>query len=272
MHESLVDRSDEIIDTRTTERNSSFGQEKISKSIQKSTRCELLKYHDQQAELVLLEFADLNRIDGIHHSPVIRDEPPPLINPETFPDLLRQMYECSDDNVQLERQTITTIPLFDKRELLVALRRKANRRGAVKSSIVVEMIKKLGGAKLHIKVSELYNNNITQGNTDDDWHVAVFNMLPKSGELGNPVNWRPIAVLVILQRTFPRMIYHRLQAILDRHQSDDQFGFRPTCRNDDAFIVLENLIDKRVESNTPLWIAIIACEKHSIECNTDRFL
>ena len=86
-------------------------------------------------------------------------------------------------------------------------------------------------------------------------------MLPKSGDLGNAGNWRPIAILPILYKIFSRMIYHRLQPTLDRHQSHDQFGFRPACRIDDAVVVLENVIGKSIEFNTPLWIACIDLRK-----------
>ena len=113
----------------------------------------------------------------------------------------------------------------------------------------------------HFKLLELFNNIILQGRIDDDWHVTIFNMIPKSGDLQNPANWRPIAILPILYKIFPRMIYHRLHPILDRHQSNDQFGFRPACRIDDAFIVLENMIGKSIEFNTPLWMASIDLRK-----------
>ena len=149
--------------------------------IQKNTRRELRKYQDQQTDQVLQEFADLNRIDGIHRTPVVRSEPPPQINPESFTDLLRQIYACLDDNIHFVPEAIKNIPTFDRTELLVALRRMANRRGADKSGIVVEMIKH-GGHELHFKMLELYNNIITQGKTDSGWHETIFNMLPKSGD------------------------------------------------------------------------------------------
>ena len=140
----MTDRIQSLIQQR---RNSTsvLDRKKLSKLIQKTTRCELRKYHDQQIDLVLQEFADLNRIDGIHRTPVIRDEPPPIINPESFLDLLRHIYECPDTNIQLDRQAIKTIPIFDRAELLAAFRRMSNRRGADKSGIVVEMIKHGGG-------------------------------------------------------------------------------------------------------------------------------
>ena len=71
-------------------------------------------------------------------------------------------------------------------------------------------------------------------------------MLPKSGNLKEASNWRPIAILPVLYKLFSSLLYQRLQPILEENQSHDQFGFRKMRRIEDAFVILENMVGKNV--------------------------
>ena len=86
-------------------------------------------------------------------------------------------------------------------------------------------------------------------------------MLPKSGDLKDPSNWRPIAILPILYKIFSRLLYHRLKVFLDPEQSDDQYGFQKDKRIEDVFCVLENVIGKSIEFQIPLWMVSIDMRK-----------
>ena len=72
-----------------------------------------------------------------------------------------------------------------------------NRRGADKFNIVAEMVKH-AGKTFHETLLGMYNDIISSGVVPHDWHVTVFTMLPKSGDLKNASNWRPIAILPVL--------------------------------------------------------------------------
>ena len=128
------------------------------------------------------------------------------------------------------------------------------------SHIIVEMIKNAGVSFLQILV-DMYNSVLSTGNTPRNWHITIFRMLPKSGDLSNANNWRPIAVLPILYKIFSRLIYARIHPILEKCQSNDQFGFRTDRRIDDVFGILENIIGKTSEWNLPLWIASLDLRK-----------
>ena len=123
-----------------------------------------------------------------------------------------------------------------------------NSRGADKSNIVVEMIKFAGAAFQNVLLS-FYNDIISHAKTPGNLHVTIFSMLPKSGNLECPSNWRLIAILPILYKIFAKMLYYRLYPILDAWQADDQFGFRKNKRIDDVFAILENVIGKTNEWN-----------------------
>ena len=107
----------------------------------------------------------------------------------------------------------------------------------------------------------MYNSILDTGSTPSNWHVTVFRMLPKSGDLSDANNWRPIAVLPILYKIFSKLIYARLHPILENCQSNDQFGFRTDRRIDDVFGIVENIIGKTSEWNVPLWICSLDLRK-----------
>ena len=102
----------------------------------------------------------------------------------------------------------------------------ANARCADEAGVVSEMIK-YGSDLLHQRLAETYNHMLRQGTFEPDWYHTVLTMLPKLGDLRDPGNWRPIAVLRTLYKLMSRMLLHRLQPMLDAQQSADQFGSRP---------------------------------------------
>ena len=52
-----------------------------------------------------------------------------------------------------------------------------------------------------------------------------------------------------------------IHPILEKEQSDDQFGFRIDRRIDDVFSILENVISKSNEWNLPFWMVSIDLRK-----------
>ena len=89
----------------------------------------------------------------------------------------------------------------------------------------------------------------------------MFRMIEKSGDLSQPGNYRPIAILSIYYKIFSRMLYDRIQPQLDDQQAHEQCGFRPGIRIEDAIVTVENLISATNEFNIPLWIASLDLRK-----------
>ena len=86
-------------------------------------------------------------------------------------------------------------------------------------------------------------------------------MLPKTGNLQCVSNWRPIAILPILYKVFAKMLYYRLEPILEAYQSNNQLGFRRDKRIEDVFCILENMIGRSDEWNIPLWMISLDLRK-----------
>ena len=136
----------------------------------------------------------------------------------------------------------------------------ANGRGMDSNGIVVEMVKDASDRFKH-KLLDVFNHILSNGTIQADWHTTLFSMLPKSGNLDDPANWRPIAILPIFYKLFSRLLYHRLRLFLEPEQSDDQYGFRRNKRIEDVFCVLENVIGKCIEFGVPLWMVSLDMRK-----------
>ena len=63
--------------------------------------------------------------------------------------------------------------------------------------IMVEMIKDVS-VLFKEKFFGAYNHILVTGKIEDNWHTTLFTMLLKSGDLNDPSNWCPIAILLEL--------------------------------------------------------------------------
>ena len=128
------------------------------------------------------------------------------------------------------------------------------------NGITLEMIQH-GSPLLHNSLLLMFTDMLSCGRLDNTWYNTIFIMLPKSGDLKNASNWRPIAILPVLYKIFSKMLCNRLRVVLNEHQSDDQYGFRPLRNINDVFIILESMVGKSIEYNSPLWLASIDLRK-----------
>ena len=99
------------------------------------------------------------------------------------------------------------------------------------------------------------------GNLESSWRHSMFVMLPKSGDLSETNNWRPIAILKIAYKIFSSLLHLRLRRQLDFQQSVDQLGFWPRTSVDHAFVVLETVVSKTLEWQCGIWYASLDLRK-----------
>ena len=90
-------------------------------------------------------------------------------------------------------------------------------------------------------------------------------MLPKSGDILEPGNRRPIAVLDVVYKLFANKLYSHIAPCLGREQSNEQIGFRPHPGIDDALVVLECTTGRAIEFQVPLWIVSVDLTKTFIK-------
>ena len=81
----------------------------------------------------------------------------------------------------------------------------------------------------------------------EDWKRYRITVLLKAGEIAKATNYRPISVISVLYKTFAKLMYKRLEPILDGQQCADQAGFRRGYSTTDhmhtAALILEKTSD-----------------------------
>ena len=231
--------------------------------IRKHVRQELRKRKSNRVQKILSEFIDLERIDDARRLPVLHTKSVEAdeIRPDDFASYLETVFKTSMAHQHefpaslLEKVRTYPGPViqpFNMGELRRGLMKMKNRKCCDKTGIVIEMLKHASREYLQTLLG-LYNDMLSTGQIDVAWRETIFSMLPKSGDLTQAKNWRPIAILRISYKLFSRLLYHRLQPILDQRQSADQVGFRAGRSVEDAFVVLETMSSKCIEWDVPLW-------------------
>ena len=162
----------------------------------------------------------LSDLPKILECPIVSSGNHQEIDCNIFAKALQGIYEDPDGTISVDYEQIKNIPKFVLPELVKALSKMRNRRGADKTKVVVEMVKH-GGPILHQKLLEYFNEILSTGRVPGNWHITIFTMLPKSGNLELVSNWRPIAILPILYIVFAKMLYYRLSPIFEKHQADN---------------------------------------------------
>ena len=245
---------------------------KLSKSIRKHLRRALREQRNGRIEHVLDEFKDLDRLTHHARAPVhpcstTKDEECP--GPDEFATFLENIFasEIGFESPRLKTLVremkasgLRDIEQFTMVELQDALKHLRRNKCADSNGIVAECFV-YGSLELHEHLLRLFNLMLVDGNVEERWKQTTFSMIPKTGDLTNPGNWRPLAILNITYKIFTRMVYKRVKPILEAQQSKDQIGFRSFVGVDDAFAVFENVCSKSMEWSVPIWFASLDLRK-----------
>ena len=92
-------------------------------------------------------------------------------------------------------------------------------------------------------------------------HTTTISVIFKSGDSQLPSNYRPIAIIPLLYKLFARLLYNRLEPLLDNHQTPDQAGFRHDYSTDDHLFTSTILHERSHEWQLPLWISAVDFKK-----------
>ena len=93
------------------------------------------------------------------------------------------------------------------------------------------------------ELTALFNESITQGFFPQEWKMGIITPIPKSGNLMNKTNWRPITILNTFGKLLEKIIHFQTSTYLQLNEilCDDQHGFRKGFSTSSA--VLEFLTD-----------------------------
>ena len=86
-------------------------------------------------------------------------------------------------------------------------------------------------------------------------------MLAQTARAQQPSDYRPIANIRLLYKTFAFMILGRIEALLEAHQPEEQHGFRQHRRMDEHLLTATLFLDKAWDKGIPGWIVSLDLSK-----------
>ena len=232
----------------------------LSHQVSKETRKALRAWQTQRLHSQLASFTELKKLGRIAMEPVKRKS---AVQPPAgaFADCLRQVYASPEEAHSVgNRRLLKDIESITVEELQQAVKRMTKGKCADKHGVVMEMFA-CGSRSLLTVLTKILNEIMHSGDLPQDWVNLLFLMLPKSGDTSDPSNWRPIAILDVTYKIFAKVLHGRSSPILEAEQPSEQMGFRHLHGTDDALLVLECVVGKAIEWNTPVWFLSLDLEQ-----------
>ena len=178
-----------------------------------------------------------------------------------FANFYEQLYEDNHKTKNTISDSVESIEDFTPEELSDALRQLKTGKAPDANNICAEMLKS-GGSKLREVVLKCFNGIIKpSGETPQEWHKTLIKVLHKNGDTRLPQNYRPIATIPLLYKLFSRILYNRLEPILDAEQSSDQAGFRKHRSTVDHLFTTVLVQEAGDEWRVPIWVAAVDFKK-----------
>ena len=269
----------------------------MSKQIKKEIRAIKRMTRRAEVENILKEYKDLKRISGIK-SQRKKDHTPSMINKDgqaeherqsiadVFATFYEQLYKDTDRNTNdnnhdppnntqqrhsndnderdhhndYDNDNSSILP-FTMKELCKALQYLKKGKAPDGTGIVAEMLQS-GGHTLKEILLQLYNTIVQpQQPPPDTWRHTLIKVLHKSGDARLPQNYRPIATIPMLYKLFARLLYNRLEPVLDNQQHHDQAGFRKNRSTTDHLFTTTIIQEICDEWQLPMWIAAVDFKK-----------
>ena len=107
----------------------------------------------------------------------------------------------------------------------------------------------------------LYNNVLVTGERPESWCKTLFSMLPKKTKPLQPADFRPIANIRLLYKSFAYLLLRRLEQFLEAGQPEEQHGFRPGRRLEEHLVTANLVLDKADAVGIPVWIISLDLSK-----------
>ena len=185
------------------------------------------------------------------HATVVRQVPEqPQAN--EFANMLEQIFAGSPDEV-IATALVLSENDWHKDELLVATKRLKANKSADEKGFVAELLR-FAFEDFLDRLLESFNGLMHSPQVPIDWRKTIFKMLPKHGRAKVPAEYRLIASIRLLYKTFAYMILGRVEPFLEAAQPEEQHGFRSGRRIDEHLVTANLVIDKSWSVNMPIWM------------------
>ena len=181
---------------------------------------------------------------------------------DAFADFYAGLYGDTSRGPNLQSHEVqTSIEHFTWGEMETAIKMLKNGKAPDSANVCAEMIK-YGGERVKHTLLLTFNNIIeTETPTPESWRKTIIKVLHKSGDSKLPQNYRPIASIPILYKLFSRLLYNRLEKILDPQQNMDQAGFRKGRSTIDHLYTIVMVQEIADEWKFPIWTAAVDFKK-----------
>ena len=151
-------------------------------------------------------------------------------------------------------------PFWTIHELKIAIRRLKNDKGGDEVGLTAELLKHVPNEFLDALL-RLCNDVLYTGEPPTSWSRTLFTMLPKKLRAKQATDFRPIANLRLLYKTFAYLLLGRLEHVLDAQQPEEQHGFRAGRRLEERLLSANILLDKAEATGFPVWIISLDLSK-----------
>ena len=192
------------------------------------------------------------------HATVVRQVPE---QPEAneLANMLEQIFAGSPDEVMATAPVLSEND-WHKDELLMAIKRLKANKSADEKELVAELLH-FASEDFLDRVLESFTGLTHSPQVPLDWRKTIFNTLPKHGRAKVSAEYRPIASIRLLYKTFAYMILLRVEPCLEAAQPEEQHGFRSGRRIEEHLVTTNLVIDKSWSVNMPIWMVSVDLSK-----------
>ena len=98
----------------------------------------------------------------------------------------------------------------------------------------------------------LFRRTLLTGEVPGTWRQTIFNMLPKTGEAKSTSDFRPIAVVRLLHKTYAYLMLGRIEATLEAGQPEERHGFRAQRCIEEHLLTTNLVLDQTLALDVPV--------------------
>ena len=251
--------SDELQRLRLQRRLAQHGGElrRLPLQIRTLYRREFRAWKSSKLDALVRNSGQWKEISRLHATLVRQVPEQPHAN--EFANMLEQIFAGSPDEVMAAAPVLSDND-WHKDELLMAIKRLKANKPADEKGFVAELLH-FASDDFQDRVLELFNDLMHSPQVPVDWRKTIFNMLPKHGRAKVPAEYRPIASIRLLYKTFAYMTLGRVEPVLEAAQPEEQHGFRSRRRIEEHLVTANLVIDKSWSVNMPISIISLDLSK-----------
>ena len=178
--------------------------------------------------------------------------------PFEFANMLEQLF-AGDLGMPMAQPCLTEAP-WTMAELKMAVARLKANKAADDAGLVAELLHHSPEVMLEAML-HLFRRTLLTGEVPETWKQTIFNILPKTRGAKSTSDFRPIAVVRLLYKTFAYLMLGRIEETLEAGQPEEQHGFRAQRRIEEHLLTTNLVLDKTLALDVPVWIVSLDLSK-----------